>query len=48
MFRLTDKGVTLTEVAPGIDIKKDVLARMQFEPHIPGEPAVMAATHFTA
>jgi acyl CoA:acetate/3-ketoacid CoA transferase len=48
VFRLTDKGVTLTEVAPGIDVRKDVLARMQFAPHVPGEPAVMAAAHFTA
>jgi acyl CoA:acetate/3-ketoacid CoA transferase len=48
VFRLTDKGVALIEVAPGVDIKKDVLARMQFEPHIPREPAVMAAAHFKA
>ncbi|HEY7548208.1 MAG TPA: CoA-transferase [Hyphomicrobiaceae bacterium] len=48
VFRLTDQGVALTEVAPGIDVRKDVLARMQFAPHVPGEPAVMAAAHFTA
>ncbi len=48
VFRLTDQGVTLTEVAPGIDVRKDVLARMQFAPHMAGEPAVMAAEHFTA
>ena len=35
VFRLTDKGVTLIEVAPGVDITKDVLARMEFEPLIP-------------
>jgi hypothetical protein len=29
-------------------VRKDVLARMQFAPHVPGEPAVMAAAHFTA
>jgi propionate CoA-transferase len=48
VFRLTDKGVALTEVAPGIDVRTDVLARMQFVPHMPSEPAVMAAAHFTA
>jgi acyl CoA:acetate/3-ketoacid CoA transferase len=48
VFRLTEAGVTLTEVAPGIDVKKDVLARMQFAPHMPREPAVMAAQYFNA
>jgi acyl CoA:acetate/3-ketoacid CoA transferase len=48
VFCLTDQGVTLTEVAPGVEVTKDVLARMQFAPHVPGEPAVMAAAHFTA
>jgi acyl CoA:acetate/3-ketoacid CoA transferase len=35
VFRLTDRGVTLIEVAPGVDVKKDVLARMQFERTFP-------------
>jgi propionate CoA-transferase len=48
VFRLTEAGVTLTEVAPGIDVRKDVLARMQFAPHMPREPAVMAASYFNA
>jgi acyl CoA:acetate/3-ketoacid CoA transferase len=48
VFRLTDRGLALTEVAPGIDVRRDVLARMQFAPHVPGEPGVMAAAHFTA
>jgi acyl CoA:acetate/3-ketoacid CoA transferase len=48
VFQLTEAGVTLTEVAPGIDVKKDVLARMQFAPHMPREPAVMAAQYFNA
>jgi acyl CoA:acetate/3-ketoacid CoA transferase len=48
VFRLTGEGVALTEVAPGVDLRKDVLARMQFEPRVPEKPATMAAAHFTA
>jgi acyl CoA:acetate/3-ketoacid CoA transferase len=48
VFRLTAEGVALTEVAPGIDVRNDVLARIQFAPHIRGDPAIMAAAHFTA
>ena len=47
VFRLTPNGVTLTEVAPGIDLRKDVLERMQFAPHLPRDPAVMSSAHFT-
>ena len=32
MFKLTPEGVELTEVAPGIDIEKDILAHMGFKP----------------
>jgi propionate CoA-transferase len=34
VFKLTDKGLVLTETAPGIDIKNQVIARMGFEPDI--------------
>ena len=46
VFRLAEDRLVLTEVAPGIDVRKDVLARMQFAPIVPREPAVMAAAHF--
>lgn len=46
VFRLTAQGLTLTEVAPGIDVKRDVLDRMKFAPHLPAQPALMAASHF--
>ena len=32
VFRLTADGLELTEVAPGIDIDRDILAHMAFEP----------------
>ena len=34
VFRLTDQGVTLTEIAPGVDLEKDILAHMAFTPII--------------
>ncbi|MFC1762144.1 acyl CoA:acetate/3-ketoacid CoA transferase [Planctomycetota bacterium] len=33
VFRLDPKGLVLTEIAPGIDLKRDVIAHMDFEPH---------------
>jgi acyl CoA:acetate/3-ketoacid CoA transferase len=48
VFRLTPEGMVLSEVAPGIDVRRDVLERMDFEPLVPAEPAVMPARHFTA
>ena len=32
VFRLTKQGLELTEVAPGVDIKRDILDKMDFEP----------------
>lgn len=32
VFRLTDRGMELIEIAPGIDLKKDVLEQMEFTP----------------
>jgi len=32
VFRLTTEGLELTEVAPGIDIERDILAKMTFKP----------------
>jgi propionate CoA-transferase len=41
VFRLTPKGLELIEVAPGIDLERDILARMDFRPIIRRNPAVM-------
>ncbi len=34
VFRLTGKGLVLEEYAPGVDVEKDILANMEFEPEI--------------
>ncbi|HTY63138.1 MAG TPA: CoA-transferase [Acidobacteriota bacterium] len=34
VFRLIDGEVTLIEIAPGIDLEKDILAQMEFKPRI--------------
>ena len=34
VFRLTERGLVLEEISPGIDIDKDILAKMEFEPII--------------
>ena len=41
VFRLCEEGVELVEVAPGIDIDRDILAHMGFEPVIKGTPMIM-------
>lgn len=34
VFKLTSKGVMLVEIAPGIDLEKDILKQMEFKPVI--------------
>ena len=46
VFRLTAAGLELTEIAPGVDLQKDILDRMAFRPIINGEPALMDARIF--
>jgi propionate CoA-transferase len=45
VFRRTAEGVELTEVAPGIDIERDILAHMDFHP-IVNSPVQMDASLF--
>jgi propionate CoA-transferase len=41
VFRLTPDGLELIEVAPGIDIERDILARMEFAPIVQRDPQLM-------
>ncbi len=41
VFALTREGLELVEVAPGIDIEREILARMDFRPIIRRDPAIM-------
>jgi propionate CoA-transferase len=41
VFSLTPAGMELVEVAPGIDIEKDILQQMDFRPVIERTPAIM-------
>lgn len=46
VFRLTGEGLVLIEVAPGIDIEKDILAHMDFRPLISKDICLMDVSIF--
>jgi propionate CoA-transferase len=46
VFRLHPRGLELVEIAPGIDLERDVLAQMDFTPVIEHDPIVMDAALF--
>ncbi len=41
VFRLGTEGLELTEIAPGIDLERDILAHMDFRPRIASELELM-------
>ncbi len=41
VFRLAPDGLELTEIAPGVDLERDILARMDFAPVIRETPRLM-------
>ncbi|TKB05618.1 acyl CoA:acetate/3-ketoacid CoA transferase [Desulforhopalus sp. IMCC35007] len=46
VFVLTEEGLELTEIAPGIDLQKDVLDHMDFTPVIRNPPRLMDSRIF--
>lgn len=48
VFRLTPEGMALTEIAPGVELYEDVLAKMGFSPIMTKPPAVMDSQFFRA
>jgi propionate CoA-transferase len=46
VFRLTAEGLELIEIAPWLDLERDVLAHIGFTPIINGEPRLMDARIF--
>lgn len=46
VFSLTDQGLTLVEVAPGIDLQRDIFSQMAFQPAMHTSPAWMDSRIF--
>jgi propionate CoA-transferase len=46
VFALTSDGMELVEVAPGVDLDKEILSQMDFEPVIRRQPALMDSRIF--
>lgn len=46
VFRLSAEGIELIEVAPGIDVERDILAQMDFRPAVSAGLAIMDAAIF--
>ncbi|GAB6085573.1 acyl CoA:acetate/3-ketoacid CoA transferase [Alkaliphilus crotonatoxidans] len=48
VFALSPEGMMLTEIAPGIDLKKDILEQMEFQPVVSPELKLMDARIFNS
>lgn len=46
VFRLGEAGLVLTDIAPGIDIRRDILERIDFAPLVPADPKPYSAECF--
>lgn len=46
VFKLTEKGLELVEIAPGVDLERDVLGQMDFRPHVSPELKMMSEAIF--
>ena len=41
LFALSHEGMALIEIAPGVDLEKDILSQMEFQPVVGDEPRLM-------
>ncbi len=46
VFRLTKEGLLLTEIAPGIDVQRDIFDQMEFKPSVAENLKTMSADYF--
>ncbi len=46
VFRLTAEGLLLTEIAPGIDVQRDIFDQMEFKPSVADHLETMSADYF--
>lgn len=46
VFRICEQGLVLTEIAPGVDLQRDIIDQMGFMPLMPNLPKVMDAQCF--
>ncbi|MDD7542779.1 MAG: hypothetical protein SOX70_06145 [Peptoniphilaceae bacterium] len=46
MFELKKSGLTLVEIAPGVDLEKHILSKMEFKPMIAKELKLMDSRIF--
>lgn len=46
VFKVTENGLELSEIAPGISIEKDILPYMEFDPIVPDQVPLMDARLF--
>lgn len=47
VFKLSKEGIVLTEIAPGVDLEKDILQHMEFTPIVSKDLVVMDERLFT-
>jgi len=48
VFALEDDGLVLIEIAPGIDVERDVLGRMGFRPRVADDLLMMDSRLYAA
>ncbi len=46
VFKLGSHGIELTEIAPGVDMDRDILDRMEFKPVVNSHPQIMDSSIF--